>query len=282
MAKSQGRKAGRILSNPKSPDRIWSAAFAGVIATFYFLYFLLRIDPRLIYQAQEPVFFFDRYFIAEFFKYPGGPNELVCGFLSQFFYHSWTGALLLTLVFVLLAWNVKLLIGSLGAQRPVLYLHWLPSILLLALHSNYKFPFVLTLGLLWALLGAKFRDRVKAYAGLDGVGQTVPIDVACPGGDYWPLPWYLRAYRVHWLTDIPETVGPLIIVSGQLESALARKLYVLTPAAQRRMYLYLFDEPYYVWLRPKVELLGFVRKDLWEHQLQRPDATKLIEGASGN
>jgi hypothetical protein len=28
--------------------------------------------------------------------------------------------------------------------------------------------------------------------------------------------------------------------------------------------MFLFDEPYYVWLRPKVKLLGFVRKDLWD------------------
>jgi hypothetical protein len=125
-------------------------------------------------------------------------------------------------------------------------------------------------------------DRVKAYAGLDGLGQTVPIDVACPGGDYWPLPWYLRSYRVRWSNEVPRTVGPLILVSGQLESALVRQLYVLTPTEKRRMYLYLFDEPYYVWLRPKVELLGFVRKDLWEQEHQRPDAAALIEGASGN
>jgi hypothetical protein len=30
----------------------------------------------------------------------------------------------------------------------------------------------------------------------------------------------------------------------------------------------LFDEPYYVWLRPKVMLMGFVRKDLWDRYQQ--------------
>ncbi len=125
-------------------------------------------------------------------------------------------------------------------------------------------------------------DKVKAYAGLDGLGDRVPIDVACPGGDYWPLPWYLRAYRVHWCTEIPPTVGPLIIVSEQLEGTLARRLYVQTPPERRRMYLYLFDEPYYVWLRPKVELLGFVRKDLWEREHQRQDPGDLIEDRRGN
>jgi uncharacterized protein (TIGR03663 family) len=124
-------------------------------------------------------------------------------------------------------------------------------------------------------------NRVKAYAGLDGLGDAVPIDVACPGGDYWPLPWYLRSYRVHWSNEIPQTVGPLILISDQLEGALARKLYVQMSPERRRMYLYLFDEPYYVWLRPNVELLGFVRKDLWEREHQRPDLADLIEDSRG-
>jgi len=46
---------------------------------------------------------------------------------------------------------------------------------------------------------------------------------------------------------------------------LTNKLYTLTPLEQRQMYLFLFDKPYYMWLRPKVKLLGFVRKDLWDY-----------------
>lgn len=125
-------------------------------------------------------------------------------------------------------------------------------------------------------------DQVKLYAGMDGIGQAVPIDVVCPGGDYWPLPWYLRAYRVHWLIEVPPTVGPLIVISEQLESELVHKLFVETPADQRQMYLYLFDDPYYVWLRPQVKLSGFVRRDLWERQPQRPDVAELLEGGSGS
>ncbi len=124
-------------------------------------------------------------------------------------------------------------------------------------------------------------DRVKAYAGVDGLGDAVPIDVACPGGDYWPLPWYLRSYKVHWSNEVPQTVGPLILISDQLEGALARKLYVQTPPEQRRMYLHLFDEPYYLWLRPNVGLLGFVRKDLWGREHQRPEPADLIEDSRG-
>ena len=131
---------------------IWSLLFTAILLSFYFLYFLLRIDPKLIYQSQEPVFFFDRYFIYEFFSYPGGVNEFLSGFFSQFFYYSLTGALLLVLVFAFVTLNTWLLIRSITTIRPIIYLHWIPSAILLALHSNYRFPLVLTLGLLWILL----------------------------------------------------------------------------------------------------------------------------------
>jgi uncharacterized protein (TIGR03663 family) len=107
-------------------------------------------------------------------------------------------------------------------------------------------------------------DVVQEYAGLYEDPCDLTVQVACSGRDYWPLPWYLRFYRVGYSDAVPDRVGPLIFVSGDLEGALGHKLYMETPPEQRRMYLYVFDEPYYVWARPQVKLVGFVRKDLWE------------------
>jgi hypothetical protein len=141
-------------------DEMWFSLFGPILTAFYFVYLLLRIEPKLIYQYQEPVFFFDRYFINDFFSYPGGVNELISRFLSQFLYYSWTGALLLVLIFWLITWNTKLLIRSISKNKPILYLHWIPTVLLLALHSNYRYPLVLTVGLLWVLLGVNIYLRL--------------------------------------------------------------------------------------------------------------------------
>ena len=127
-------------------------------------------------------------------------------------------------------------------------------------------------------------EKVKEYAGMHGLGESeaTPIQVAVPGGDYWPLPWYLRALKVEWRSDVPESVGPLILISDTLEQSLTRRLYVDTPSESRHMYLYLFDAPYYMWLRPKVPLLGFVRKDLWDERTnEQSDPTALLEGKRG-
>ncbi|MBN1509588.1 MAG: TIGR03663 family protein [Sedimentisphaerales bacterium] len=117
-------------------------------------------------------------------------------------------------------------------------------------------------------------DKVREYADRDGVGHSEdwPIQVIVPGGDYWPLPWYLRDLQVGYYPDVPEPneIGPLILISDKLEGTLAGRLYSEMPADKRQMYMYLFDDPYYIWARPQVKLMGFVRKDLWERHNYRP------------
>jgi len=159
MAELKSRKVFQNISIGKYQGKIKSLLFTTIFLSFYFFYFLFRINPQLIYQAQQPVFLFDKYFINDFFSYPGGVNELISNFFSQFFYYSWTGALLLAILFGLIAWNTKLLIRLFNANRSIIYLNWIPSIFLLALHSNYRFPLTLTMGLLLALINVNISIR---------------------------------------------------------------------------------------------------------------------------
>jgi len=160
MLESKDDKAFQEGAKKKFQDTVCSLLFSIIFLSFYFIYLLLWIKPELIYQAQEPVFFFDKYFVNELFSYPGGVNELISCFLSQFFYYSWTGALLLVLIFAFVAWNTKLFIKSIRPNPQIHYLHWLPTVILLVLHSNYRFPLILTLGLLWTLIGVNIYVRL--------------------------------------------------------------------------------------------------------------------------
>lgn len=115
---------------------------------------------------------------------------------------------------------------------------------------------------------------LKEMAGENPDDVKMHIQFICPEHDYWPLPWYLRQFEegiIEWTdhVDVNTASAPLIIASSDVEAALTNKLYELTSIEKRQMYLFLFDDPYYVWLRPKVKLLGFVRKDLWERFQQR-------------
>ncbi len=129
-------------------------------------------------------------------------------------------------------------------------------------------------------------DKVREYADVDGAGRSgdLPIQVIMPGGDYWPLPWYFRDLQVGYYPDVPEPgeLGPLILISDKLEGTLAHRLYNEMPPEKRQMYMYLFDPPYYVWARPQVKLMGFIRKDLWErHNYRQSNPSELLGGKHG-
>lgn len=130
-------------------------------------------------------------------------------------------------------------------------------------------------------------QRIEEMARAHPDGYKMHIQVICPEHDYWPLPWYLRNFEegsIDWWDKVVNDTAsaPLIIASDKVEAALTNKLYALTPLEQRQMYLFLFDKPFYMWLRPKVKLLGFVRKDLWDAYHRSPDPEELIKKSSKN
>lgn len=108
-------------------------------------------------------------------------------------------------------------------------------------------------------------ERVREVARCHPEGMNMRIDVICPGGDYWPLPWYLRQFpNVGWWSkvDMNAPPAPVILISPALEADLAVKLYELPPPGHRELYMPLFDD--YVELRPTVEIRGYAVKSLFD------------------
>jgi len=135
--------------------------------------------------------------------------------------------------------------------------------------ANYKFyadpcnPYV------YAHTGSdvfKITERIEDIARIHPEGHKMYIEVICPDGDYWPLPWYLRRFpNVGWWNKVDENApaAPVIIASPSAEPALIKKLYELPLPGKINLYVPLFES--YVELRPQVELRGYIVKDLWDH-----------------
>jgi uncharacterized protein (TIGR03663 family) len=124
-------------------------------------------------------------------------------------------------------------------------------------------------------------NKVDFYANASPEGKHMYIEVICPEHDYWPLPWYLRSYTsVAWRTEVAfkEPSASLIIASDSVEPDLQKKIFDDSiPFEQRQMYMYMIEkDPYYIYLRPKVKLYGYVRKDLWDTANRAPDPDELI------
>ncbi|MBN1392386.1 MAG: TIGR03663 family protein [Sedimentisphaerales bacterium] len=111
--------------------------------------------------------------------------------------------------------------------------------------------------------------RIEEVSRVSPDGHNVYIQVICPDGDYWPLPWYLRSFpKTGWWNDVDRDIpaAPVIIASPSVVPALTRKLYQQPMPGEKTLYVSLFDS--YTELRPGVELQGFVTKELWDSFLQ--------------
>lgn len=107
-------------------------------------------------------------------------------------------------------------------------------------------------------------ERIDDIARISGEGHELHINIIRPDGDYWPLPWYLRAYnRVGYWHRIPESAdAAMILASPGLHDPLSAHLH--------NPYMVEFQA-----LRPGVLLNAYIRQDLWDAFM------KTRSGASG-
>jgi uncharacterized protein (TIGR03663 family) len=120
----------------------------------------------------------------------------------------------------------------------------------------------------YAHAGEDVREIAEAVSRVGQVhpdGSEVHIEIIIPGHEYWPLPWYLRAFsNTAWWdhVDYGQLAAPLIISAASEEKDLIKKIYELPPPGQRHLYISLFNS--YQELRPGLELRTYIRKDIWD------------------
>ncbi len=127
-----------------------------VFFILFYLYLWLEVNPQFIYHgggtiANFPSFFRGWDFFQKFTSYPGGPVEYLTALLSQSFYISWAGALVITLQAWLICLCTDYFLKIINAPR----LHWVrfvPPILLLTTYTQYTYHFLTTTAFLAALL----------------------------------------------------------------------------------------------------------------------------------
>jgi hypothetical protein len=125
------------------------------------LYLWLVVEPRLIYQCfgiilpDAPIFLTGWSFFENSLCLPGGPVMYVSGFLSQGYYYSWLGALIIVLSALCLCELSRRHLVAAGSARATV-LSSFPAILLFLIYSRYEHPLsvclVVSLGLAGSLV----------------------------------------------------------------------------------------------------------------------------------
>jgi len=108
-------------------------------------------------------------------------------------------------------------------------------------------------------------DKILKIAKAQAPESEFIIRISDPKNDYWPLPWYLRSLdRVSWTAEMDTGInkaGAIVVKCDQTDQLL-HYLYEVPPPGYRNLYVPVCDSTCY--LRPGVELCGYVRKDAWD------------------
>ncbi len=153
--KSKFRKTAGILKgdiDAAAYKKIYYLIVTPIFFVFFYLWFYFRVDTKLIYQYQEPIFFFNSRFFHEHLLFPGGVADYIASFLAQLYYFPWVGALMITIFAALTVFFTRWLIQKTGGEIKVGVISFLPALLLLACHSKYEFLLNFTVGYILALL----------------------------------------------------------------------------------------------------------------------------------
>ena len=145
-----------LVPEKSEHKRFSSSRFTRMFPVFYFLvgfiYIFGRLDPLCYYQCQVPPFLWDGLFWKQFTAFPGGVMEYLSNFVSQFYYYSWSGALIILSCLVITFFLTRAILGQLfhGLKHSVY--SYFPSILLLMMFSQYEHRLSPTLA--WMFMSA--------------------------------------------------------------------------------------------------------------------------------
>ena len=148
-----------------------------VFFLFFFLYVWLRLQPAIEYYSGGVVFSLSSPFLHQFLGYPGGLVEWGAAFLAQLNYLNWLGALVFTLLGVLLFLAAHGLC-RLAAGRAPLWICLAPALTLLAWRGQYD--------------GRTLEAGLRLLLAYGAAFAYVPI-LRRPPWLRWPAVWSLGA-----------------------------------------------------------------------------------------
>ncbi|MFB0555641.1 MAG: DUF6057 family protein [Phycisphaerae bacterium] len=135
-----------------------------------YLYIWLFVKPHMIYHGfgtiilDIPLFSTGWRFLKNSLGIPGGLVFYAYGFLSQWYYCSWLGALLIVMVALCLCELSRLHYVYAGHHNSTV-LHYFPAIMILTIYNNYDHPLPACLTLFIGLLFSFVLERVHLRRG---------------------------------------------------------------------------------------------------------------------
>ena len=152
----------------RSNDRLLNRVTRLIFSALLFLFYRLVVDPRLVYDAQRPVFFYTGSFNKGYLAYPAGPIEWLSHFITQFYTSATLGALLMTAAVLSLALSIRALLRRFSRSDSSYGAEWLIVAPIAALQADYLYPIQYTLSLILIVFVFDCFNRLTAKSGTAG------------------------------------------------------------------------------------------------------------------
>jgi len=149
----------------------------GIKWVIFYLCTWLVIEPRFIYSSfgimrKMPAIRPENSLLQAVMERPGGMIETLSGFLSQFYYIPWVGAVIITVAAWALSWCLGQLL-LLATDDRSRFLRYLPALFLFMLYNQYEHVLGMALALLAALLSALGFEKLNLPRGIAKSGLFV-------------------------------------------------------------------------------------------------------------
>lgn len=131
--------------------KTWKIGLTMLFGVAVFFFWGSVYPAHLSYQEQFQLFLFDAGYFGERMAVPGGLADYIAEYLTQFYYHTWAGACILALLYVLLQRLVWKLAKEQGAVDTYYPLSFLPVIVLWHFMGDENAMLSLVVALLLAL-----------------------------------------------------------------------------------------------------------------------------------
>ncbi len=222
----------------KTVIKYWKYLFSGIFITGSFIFFAFFYNSHLHFEEQFQLFLLtDDFFISKI-SHPGGLSGYIGSFLTQFYYLSLAGPVIITGLLIALQQIMKRILSIINPAEALFPVSFLPSLLSAMILCNEFYPLSAIIGFLLAMIAGLIYvsikiDKFRFSAGL----VMIPAVYWLAGGSFLSLLILIYVYEL-LIYPGSRKKGPhsfrvwyliACLVIGVLAPLLVKKFLILQP-----------------------------------------------------
>ena len=171
--------------------------FSGVFFAGLFVFFTFFYNSHLHFQEQFQLFLMTKGFFLSKLGFPGGFSGYIGGFLTQFYYLSFAGPLIIAGLLFTLQQVIKRILQSINSGSALFPVSFVPSLLAGMILCNEFYPLSAIIGFLLAMLSGLVYVGIKSGRSRFAAGLVlIPLTYWLAGGSHFSLLLLMLMYEL--------------------------------------------------------------------------------------